>query len=113
MEVLAASKLLLASIRDSREFLEYKRLKDSIYEDEALKGMLKRYKLLKFKYETQLIAKEEPDEELKGELSALTEALSFNNKAAEYLNAEYKLTSLINEVYRMIGDACELDIDVF
>lgn len=107
------ARLLAEDIKDSAEFKEYKAIKEEVYADEATKGMIKQYKKLQFQYQTQLISGQEPSQELTEQVKKLGEVLGFNAKAATFLTAEYKLQVMVNDIYKIIGDACELDIDIF
>ena len=107
------ARLLAADIKESKEFIEYKALKDEVYADDATKGMIKQFKKLQFQYQTQVMSGQTPSPELTEQVNRMGEMLGFNQKAAQYISAEYRLQVMINDIYKIIGDACELDLDIF
>ena len=44
-------------------------------------------------------------------LKKLGELLAFNKDVAAFFAAEYKFQTLISDVYRIIGDACDMGLD--
>ncbi len=54
-----------------------------------------------------------PSTELTEQVNRMGEMLGFNQKAAQFISAEYRLQIMINDIYKIIGDACELDLDIF
>ena len=43
-------------------------------------------------------------------LKKLGEVLAFNQKVTEYFAAEYKFNTIISDIYKIIGDASELNM---
>ena len=113
MYVYGAARLLAQELKQSDEFLAYKALKDEVYKDETTRALIKQYKKLQFQYQTQQISGMTPDEALTSQLKKYGELLGFNEKAAQFLSAEYRLQTMVNDIYKIIGDACEIDLDIF
>ena len=107
------ARLLAQDIKQSDEFLKYKALKDEVYKDESLKALLRQYKKLQFQYQTQLMSGGTVDDDIAAQMQKLGEVLAFNQKATEFLAAEYSLQEMINDIYKIIGDASEIDLDIF
>lgn len=104
---------LAKSIKESSEFAEFKKLKDIVFEDEKNRGLIKEYKGMQLKAQTAYMTGGEPDKELMENMQKLGEVLQFNKDVSEYLVAEYKFNTLIGDLYKIIGDACEIDLDLF
>lgn len=104
---------LAASIRESDAFKEYKRTKDIALADEKNKGLIKDYKTMQLQAQTAYMTGNEPDAELMERMTKLGEVLQFNADVSAYLLAEYNFNTLIGDLYKIIGDACELDMDMF
>jgi cell fate (sporulation/competence/biofilm development) regulator YlbF (YheA/YmcA/DUF963 family) len=104
---------LARSIKESSEFKEYKQLKDIVFADEKNKTLIKEYKNLQLKAQTAYMTGTEPDSELMEKMQKLGEVLQFNKDVSEFFIVEYKFNTLIGDIYKIIGDACEIDLDLF
>ena len=51
-----------------------------------------------------------PDAEITEKLQKLGELLQFDEAAAEYLLAEYRLNGLLSEIYKILAEAVDLDL---
>jgi len=53
----------------------------------------------------------EPSAETMDKLKKLGEVLQFNPDVSAYFAAEYKFQTVVSDVYKIIGDACDLGLD--
>lgn len=113
MYIYDRANALARDIKESQEFQAYKALKDEIYQDENTKNLVKQYKSIQFEAQAAMMSGKQPDNELLEKLKKLGEVLAFNPKVTEFFAAEYKFNTLISDVYKIIGDACEIDLDLF
>jgi len=104
---------LAKCIKESSEFDEYKKLKDLVFADDKNKGLIKEYKAMQLKAQTAYMTGTEPESELMEKMQKLGEVLQFNKDVSAFLLAEYKFNTLIGDIYKIIGDACEIDLDLF
>ncbi len=104
---------LARSIKESDAFKEYKATKDLVFVNEKNKALIKEYKTMQLKAQTAYMTGEEPDSELMDKIKKLGEVLQFNKDVSAFLLAEYKFNTLIGDIYKIIGDACEIDLDLF
>ncbi len=104
---------LASEIKKSEEFKTYKALKDELYKDETTKNLLRQYKALQFEAQAALLSGKEPEKETMEKLKKTGEILGFNPKATEFFAAEYKFNTLVSDIYKIIGDACEIDTGLF
>ena len=100
-------------IRDSEEFKAYKALKDEIYQNETTKSLMKDYKKLQFEAQAAYLGGQEMSADSSEKMRKLGEVLQFNPKVTEFFAAEYKFNTLISDIYKIIGDACEISLDIF
>jgi len=100
-------------IRSSEEYKKYKQLKDELYADEGNKKMLTDYKKMQFEAQAIYLSGKEVPAETMDKLKKLGEVLQFNPKITEYFTTEYKFNTLITDIYKIIGDACDIDVDFF
>ena len=104
---------LAAEIKKSPEFIEYKKLKDEVLADEGTKNLVTQYKSLQFEGQAAVMAGQQPSEELLDKLKKLGEVLAFNPKVTDYFAAEYRFNTIVSDIYKIIGDACELNTALF
>ena len=100
-------------IQKSEVFLQYKKLRDEIFENEGSKKLINDYKKLQFEAQTALLMGRKLSPELEEKLQKTGEVLQFDPKIAEYFSAEYRFNSLISEVYKIIVDSCDVGVDIF
>ena len=104
---------LAALIRESEEYKQFKVLKDELYAEEVTKKMLKDYKKIQFVAQAVYLSGKEVPAETMDKLKKLGEVLQFNPRVTEYFTAEYKFNTLVSDIYKIIGDACDIDVDIF
>ncbi len=102
---------LAREISSSDEYRKYKELKDELYQNEASRSLIKQYKKLQFEAQAQIMSGSQPGSETMDKLKKLGDVLQFNPKASEFFIAEYKLNTMISDIYKIIGDACDIDVD--
>ena len=113
MYVYDRANALARDIRECDEFKVYKELKDKVMADEGTKQLITQFKTLQFAAQAEYMAGKEPDPATVEKLEKMGEVLQFNPAVAEYFVAEYKFNTIISDVYRIIGEACEIDTSMF
>jgi len=96
---------LARSIRESKEYLEYKELKKVVTEDLKLKDKVDEFE--KIRYEEQLLAVqgEKTSEDKMKKLQELYEILVKEPKVKEYFDAEVRFNLMIADVNKIIGES--------
>lgn len=102
---------LAKEVQSSSEYQEYARLKEIVTADESTKALLSDYKKLQLEAQAGYLTGGTPSEELMDKLKKIGEVLQFNPEISNYFAAEYKFQSVISDVYKIIGDACDLGLD--
>lgn len=113
MYVYDRANLLAQDVRESEEFKAYKALKDEVMSDAGNKDLIRQYKSLQFEAQAAIMSGAQPTDEQMDKLKKLGEVLSFNPKITEFFAAEYKFQTLVSDIYKIIGTACELDTGIF
>jgi len=113
MYVYDRANALAEDIKQSEEFKAYKALKDELFGDENTKGLIKQYKNLQFEAQAAIMTGGQPKEETMDKLKKLGEVLAFNPKVTEFFSAEYRFQTMVSDIYKIIGDACELETGLF
>jgi cell fate (sporulation/competence/biofilm development) regulator YlbF (YheA/YmcA/DUF963 family) len=104
---------LAAMIRESDEYKQFKKLKDELYEVDTTKKMLIDYKKMQFEAQAIYLSGKEVPAEVMDRIQKMGEVLQFNPKITEFFAAEYRFNTLISDIYKIIGDACEIDMEIF
>jgi cell fate (sporulation/competence/biofilm development) regulator YlbF (YheA/YmcA/DUF963 family) len=102
---------LASEIKRSADYIEYARLKELVTADAQTKSLLADYKKLQLEAQASYLTGKEPEAQTMEKLKKLGELLAFNKDITAYFAAEYKFQTLISDVYRIIGDACDMGLD--
>lgn len=102
---------LVSLIKETDDYKNYIRSRDEIYEEETNKLMIQDYKRLNFELQTTYMAGKEPSAEDTAKLQKMGEVLQFNPKITEFFALEYKFNTLVSDIYKIIGDACDVGVD--
>jgi len=102
---------LAAEIKKNEVYIEYARLKELVTADAQVKPLLSEYKKLQLEAQASYLTGREPDAETMEKLKKFGEVLAFNKDVTAYFAAEYKFQTLISDVYRIIGDTCDMGLD--
>ncbi len=102
---------LAAQIKQSEEYKEYDRLKAPVMADETNRKLITEYKKLQLEAQAAYLSGSEPNNDMMDKLKTLGGLLGFNPDVAAYLAAEYKLQTMVGDVYKIIGDACGIGLD--
>ena len=102
---------LAAEIKKNPDYIEYAQLKERVTADESTKSLLAEYKKVQLEAQASYLTGKEPDAETMDKLKKMGEVLAFNKDVTAYFVAEYKFQTLISDVYRIIGDTCDLGLD--
>lgn len=99
---------LARALKESPEYLAYQQAKTLIKDDKDHQKMLKEYKKKEFQARAEAFSGKQNPELIK-ELEQLASVLQYNKEITAYLMAEHRFTQLLNDIFKIIGDAVELD----
>lgn len=107
MNVYDTVNQLAKEIKSSKEYLEYKKMKDIIKEKSELKQKLDSFE--KARYETQLATMkgEEQKKEQVEDLQRIYFELIQNETTKEYLDAELKFNTMLSDINKILGEAVQ------
>lgn len=109
--VLETARQLAEELRSSEEYLLFSEMKKEVWQDPSLKAMLNEYRRMQVKVQAETVSGER-NEEHRNKLQRLGELLQMDRNASAYLIAEYRLNSLLSDVYRILGEAVDIDLSV-
>lgn len=102
---------LANEIKKNSDYLEYARLKEIVMADEKNKVLLADYKRMQLEAQAMYLSGNEPKEESLEKLKKLGELLAFNPDVTAYFAAEYRLQTMIGDIYKILGDGCDFGFD--
>lgn len=96
---------LAKSLKESKEYLEYKKAKEEVKSVPELKEKIDEFE--KIRYETQLltIQGEQQSEEKMKKLQELYQILMQNPKVKDYFDIEVRFNVMLADVNKIIGEA--------
>ena len=110
MSVYDTARKLERKIKNSEEYQNYQELKKKIEEKSGSKKMLLDYQNLMIEMQTKRMRGEELNEEDKERLRNLQNLIEINNNVKKYLEAEYQLSQMINDLQKIIFSDLEIGI---
>lgn len=102
---------LAKEITKCDEYKEYSRLKEIVMADDKNKVLIGEYDKLQMEAQASMLSGAQPNEETMEKIKKLGEVLQFNADVSAYLLAKYKFQTMVGDVYKIIGDACDLGLD--
>jgi len=107
MQVYDIANQLAKEIKESKEYVEYKRLKKEVYEDLETKAKLEEFE--KTKYDVQVLAMkgEEQNKERMEKLQQMYAVLLENPKIKEYFDVEVRFNVLLADINKIIAESIE------
>jgi cell fate (sporulation/competence/biofilm development) regulator YlbF (YheA/YmcA/DUF963 family) len=103
------AKTLADKLRSSEEYITYREAKERAYAQPSTAALLDEFYALRMKAQASSVAGT-PDAETTEKLQKLGELLQFDAAAAEYLLAEYRLNTLVGDIYKILAKAVDLDL---
>lgn len=100
---------LAKQLKESPEYLAYRKAREAIEKDEKNKKMLKEYKKKEFAARMQIYAGKKDSEEVK-EYQNMGLVLQYNKDITEYLMAEYRMNQVMSDIFKILGDAVDIDL---
>ena len=102
---------LARSLKESEEYTEYMRLKETAYDDETNRALLDEYKRLQFKLQARAAAGESmPPEEMQ-RFTQIAALLQFNPDVRAYLMAEFRFQRMLSDIFKILADVAGVDLD--
>jgi cell fate (sporulation/competence/biofilm development) regulator YlbF (YheA/YmcA/DUF963 family) len=105
MNVYDKCQALTAAIKSSREYIEFKDIKEIIQKEPGLKEKVDEFE--RIRYEEQLLAMqgEKQNDEKMQKLGELYEILVKEPKVKDYFDKEVRFNLMVADINKMIGEA--------
>ncbi len=100
---------LARELGSCEEYKAYRAAREKAYASETTKALLKEYAQLRVRAQGALVSGQK-DEEAMERLQKIGEVLQLNRDASEYLIAEYRLNTMLGDVYKILAQAIDIDL---
>jgi cell fate (sporulation/competence/biofilm development) regulator YlbF (YheA/YmcA/DUF963 family) len=111
MPIYDKARELARLLAESEEYVRYKRAKEAAMADNAVAALIKQYHQLQLQAQAAMMANTK-DEAAMESLRRVGEFLQFNPAAAEFLMAEYALSRMLGDIYKILGESIEVDLSM-
>lgn len=101
---------LARMLSESDEYKAYKDTRERAFANDTTKALLKEYNALRIRAQGAVVSGKK-DEECLARLQKIGEVLQLNRDASDYLIAEYRLNTMLGDVYRILAEALDLSLD--
>ena len=102
---------LARAMKESEEYREYRRLKETAYADSTNKALLDEYKRLQFRMQAKAASGESLPEEDMTRLTQIGTLLQFNPDVSAYLLAELRFQRMLADIFKILADVADIDLD--
>ncbi|ARU59737.1 hypothetical protein CBW65_00760 [Tumebacillus avium] len=96
---------LARALQSTQEFQLLQDLKKRVDQDPSVKKILDDFRRRQWELETRRLMGEEVTEDDLGQMTRLQEALSMNDTARRYLEAEYRFGMMYADIHKILGEA--------
>ena len=96
---------LARALKESEEYREFTRLKETAYDDGT-------YKRLQFRLQAKMAAGESMPQEDMQRLQQIGALLQFNPDVSAYLMAEFRYQRLLSDIFKILADTAGVDLDM-
>lgn len=91
----------------SDEYASYKNAKERAFENDTTKALLNEYHALRIQAQGAIVSGKKDEESLE-RLQKIGEVLQLNRDASDYLIAEYRLNTMLGDVYKILAEALDV-----
>ncbi|MBM4235153.1 MAG: YlbF family regulator [Firmicutes bacterium] len=102
-----AAHTLAKALRESNEFKELKEAQINLKGDRSALNMLTDFRKQQFELQKQQLSGLEVADEQKEKIQKLFEVISLNTLVKNYMQAEYRVAVLLQDIQKTIGEATD------
>jgi cell fate (sporulation/competence/biofilm development) regulator YlbF (YheA/YmcA/DUF963 family) len=112
---MAANELaheLARTLKESDEFKQFLKSKAKVMSDANNHKMIQEFQLKQWEIREAQMLETEISEERQQELERLYSLVSLNPAAREYLEAEFEVSRMVNDIQKIIGEAIQIAMPI-
>ena len=99
---------LARAIKESNEFKEFDRMRKEVEQDPDVSKMLGELQTLQIQLQTAQMTGNQPDADTMSRMQSLSTMLATKPLAAKFMQTEAAFSVMMNDVFRIIGEAVGL-----
>ena len=103
---------LAQDIRDSAEYRTYHELKESVMADETTAALVREYRKLQMSIQMSAMGGSAASQEDTQRFSGISTLLFSKPEVSQFLLAEMQLQQALGDIFRIVTEAADLDINV-
>jgi cell fate (sporulation/competence/biofilm development) regulator YlbF (YheA/YmcA/DUF963 family) len=103
---------LARALKESQEYRAFKAARERIEQKPAAKEMVADFHKKQLELQSLALQGKEPSQQQKEALERLYGVLQGDPDVRDYLLAEQRLALLMNDIYKIIGEAIDLDLPI-
>lgn len=107
MNVYDTANRLAYEIKNSEEYINYKKMKEEIKGNVELKEKLEKFEKERYEVQIEAISKGSQDTEKAADMQKLYAELISNDMMKKYFDAELKFNVMLADVNKIIGESVE------
>ena len=96
---------LAKAIKESNEFREFDRMRKAVDDDKETSDMLKELTELQVQLQTAQLSGQQPDKDVFARFQSLNTMAMTKPLAMQYLQAQFALATMMNDVFGIVGEA--------
>ncbi|MCD5413860.1 MAG: YlbF family regulator [Clostridiales bacterium] len=102
---------LAKSLKECDEYKEYKKLEEQIAANSETKKMVVDFRKRQFEIQSaQMVGQKIEDNKIE-KIKELQEIMMKNPTVSAFMQAEYRLSQMLSDIYKIIGEALDLNFD--
>ena len=105
MNVYNEAHNLARAIKECDELKQYLELKKTVEANEELSKIINDFQSKQMELQLTQMSGKEPEQEAVGKMQELYAILMKDPKAAEYMQAEMRFSMMMNDIYKILGEA--------
>ena len=105
MNVYDEAHNLAKAIKESNEFKEFDRIRKEVDGDKETSDMLKELTELQVQLQTAQMVGQQPDKDVFARFQSLNTMAMTKPLAMQYMQAQYALATMMNDVFGIVGEA--------
>jgi cell fate (sporulation/competence/biofilm development) regulator YlbF (YheA/YmcA/DUF963 family) len=105
-----AAHMLARALKESPEYKEFNNLKEKVQQNEKTRNMLKDFRKKQFAMQARQLSGQHVTEDEIQQLQNLQNILLQNPVVGPFFHAEYRISQIMNDVYKILGEAVDMDM---
>ena len=102
---------LARTLRESEEYRSYADMREKAMQNDTQRALLTEYKKLQYQLQIEMASGNTPDADNVERLKKLAAVLQLSPEAGAYLLAEVRLQQVLADIYKILGEAADIDLD--